>query len=454
MNKMISKLKKDKIQIIKVVNKELKASQTNDFFSSYISHTFPETPIIVVSISANSTKTSYLKYVNKNRTTTTCVVPNNMLVSTIPLKEQKKMKEVYRDYIIKNLKDQLHFRCMLGSDPEIFVENQKGNVIPAFKFLGSKKSPNNYGIGEHQYIENKPIYWDGFQAEFETSANTCLAWQVDSVQQGLKGTLDAALKYDKDAKLSIQTVMDIPDDLLKNEAEEHVEFGCMPSLNIYNMKGKIVSGRDLPYRSAGGHIHFGFEGIKKTKVEIERIIKSLDAILGVACVALFAKYDNPKRRECYGLAGEYRLPKHGIEYRVLSNAWLSHPLIMNLVFDLARKALVFGQKDFLKYWKATEKETINCINNCDVNKAKTILNNNKDIMLQLFQASYRCDNHQAKKIFNIFLNGMESIVKDPSDLVTNWNLKGDNCSWVKHSDGKGKNYRMSEDYISDGKKVA
>src|ERR1019366_5440055 len=103
----------------------------------------------------------------------------------------------------------------------------------------------------------------------------------------------------------------------------------------------------------------------ETKINM---VKAMDAIAGVACVALFAKYDNPIRRQYYGLPGEYRLPKHGLEYRALSNAWLIHPLIMNLVIDFARKAAIMGKEGLFSKWKATEQETIDCITNCDVAK--------------------------------------------------------------------------------------
>jgi len=355
-------------------------------------------------------------------------VSSQIEVELLDTKDHQKLIDMYDQYIMANLINNLGRYFRVGSDPEIFVEDEKGQVIPAYNFLGSKKEPNrtanvNYG--------NLPLYWDGPQAEFETSAQDCLAWQVDSVQAGLKALHQLAKKHNPKAKLSIKTVMDISMEELQNAKEEHITFGCMPSFNAYDMSGRQVAARELPFRSAGGHIHFGVG--KKDKDSILRMVKALDAILGVACVSLFAKYDDPRRRQFYGLAGEYRLPKHGLEYRTLSNAWLFHPVIMNMVFDLGRKALVFGEKGMLKYWKGSEQETIECINSCNVKKAREILERNQAIFYMLFESAYGKGDLRAKVAVKTFMNGMESLIKDPTDFVTNWTLEGE---WVTHSEGK------------------
>jgi hypothetical protein len=232
--------------------------------------------------------------------------------------------------------------------------------------------------------------------------------------------------------------------------EEHIQFGCMPSFNAYGMKGLSIPGREVPFRPAGGHIHFGVGKLSEARA-IE-MVKGLDAILGVVCVSLFASFDDPRRRSLYGLAGEYRLPPHGLEYRVLSNAWLFHPLIMNLVFDLSRKALVFGDKGFLKFWKTSQEETIKVINSCDVKGARKIMELNKPVLRRVIASSYiGISEKELEVIYNIFYKGMESVVKDPTDIVGNWNLNG---TWVAHSDGKDKNWLHGKDTLMAKKKVA
>lgn len=343
-------------------------------------------------------------------------------------------------------------RMYVGSDPEVFVEDDKGNIIPAFNFLGSKTDGKTKSVGsDREYSVERKVYWDGFQAEFETTADFCLSYHVDSIRNGLKAVLKYAREHNPSAKLSIKTCVEIPTELLMESKEEYIQLGCMPSYNAYKMTGEPISeGRQLPIRSTGGHIHFGVG--KLTEKEAIPIVKALDKIIGVACVSLFANYDNPARRRYYGLAGEYRLPPHGLEYRVLSNAWLVHPVITNIVFDIARKAYMMGKNGFMEVWKATEEETIECINKCDVVKSREILERNKVVFKKLIKAAYGIEGQQNDALFNTFMNGMESIIANPEDIEKNWNLHND--VWSGHNETQGKRVGRALEILTQGEKVA
>lgn len=315
----------------------------------------------------------------------------------------------------------------MGSDPEIFVLNKEGEVIPSYEFLKSKTENDktiqvdkSFMLGGTGATTQQSIFWDGFQGEFNVQANECLGWVADSVFLGLKSMHQKAKAYNPDAKLTIQSTLDIDPMVLQEAKPEHVEFGCMPSFNIYGMSGLKKDGREVPFRSAGGHIHFGFGGQKKET--IERYVKTLDKILAVACVSLFAKYDKAARREMYGLAGEYRLPAHGLEYRTLSNAWLCHPLIFNLTFELARQCTQLVNNDLENLWEATEEETIKCINECDVDLAREILARNKMMFSSIFAA--RFGEHKEENIYKIYMLGIDSIIDNPEDIENNWDLNG------------------------------
>lgn len=356
-----------------------------------------------------------------------------------------------RQWMKNNLYQTLHtYYSYIGSDPEMFVTNANGDLIPAFDFLGSKTSPykhitpSSYG-GNGDLMNN--VYWDGYQAEFDTKPDTCMGWHADSIQAGMAGILAAAkLKY-PEAKLSLRTVFNIPPSRLDNDAEEHVSFGCMPSLNAYGMEGLKAPGRTVGFRSTGGHIHLG-NGVKKVEQAIP-IVKALDMVLGVACVSMFAKYDDPRRRTMYGLAGEYRMPPHGIEYRVLSNAWMCHPLAANIVFDLARS--VAANADYiLANWNCTEEDTIATINFCDVDKARNILKKNHDLFNALLKVRY-ADTLKANVAEKIFLNGIESAVIDPENVSLNWRIEGD-IKWIGHSSKLDMANLAAS--IREGKKVA
>lgn len=366
----------------------------------------------------------------------------------------------YDKKMLKNLNDHLAHGFYIGSDPEIFVEDAKGEMIPSYLFLGSKEIPDRTpgtpgDIAQNRWTQfrdtgGNTMYWDGFQGEFTTKAGPCLEFHTDSVASGLRGVYDAARKKFPEAKLSLRSVYDIPFETLQTADEEHVAFGCMPSINAYGLHVNMPPCREVPFRSAGGHIHFGLG--TTTMEQAIPIVKALDAILGVACVSLFAKYDDPKRRVLYGLPGEFRLPPHGLEYRPLSNAWMSHPFIMNLVFDLARKVVVFGQKGLLRYWEGTEKETVDTIINCDVDRARSILERNKPLFLDILQSAYQwASKSDMEKMYSIFTSGLESVVEDPTNFVVNWGLD-DKQPWVARCSRR--NVKGMIELVRAGKKVS
>lgn len=328
----------------------------------------------------------------------------------------------------------------LGTDPEIFVRD--GNdLVPAFEFLPDKKNPKRFEVF-HEIGDNLPnncfanVFWDGFQAEFNCGAESCIAWIPDRVRCGLIGVLSEARLFRPNAKLTTQNVFQIPVATLRATNDEHVMLGCDASLNAYGMMGKHVDNpRKLRYRFAGGHLHFGLntEFQKVSQEDAEKIVRYLDQILGVWAVGAAASIDNPIRREYYGLAGEFRLPPHGLEYRTLSNFWFAHPGITNLVFMMGRTILHSDLKH-LDSWVAHPQETVEAINNCDVKKARKLLTDNATVFKQMF-LNYGC---LGDAILKLALNGIESAVKDIEDFDKNWKLDGQE-KWIGHA-GKGESW--------------
>jgi phiEco32-like amidoligase-type 2 protein len=343
------------------------------------------------------------------------------------------------------------YSVTMGADPEIFGVNAEGEVLPAWKWLPPKTKPlkTSHGGDNHRLPgECNAVYWDGFQAEFTTPSATCMAYFADYVHHGLLGVQQALQKHNPKAQLSIKSVLPVPSNELETGKEEHVQFGCMPSFNVYNMAGNKSDGREVPIRFAGGHIHFGVYDKADLKTCLPRVIKAMDSILGVSCVSLFANFDNPVRREWYGLAGEYRTPPHGLEYRVLSNAWLAHPMILNFTYELARRAFDYGWND-VDGWEATETETIDSINGHNVELAHKILERNRPVFEGLLRSCGPFIS-SADTAFNLVMRGMESGVKDPEDIAGNWQL-GE--PWVSHCEGPGMNWYKGSLLLKDGKKV-
>lgn len=334
----------------------------------------------------------------------------------------------------------------VGSDPEVFVENKEtGKVIPSWHFLGSKEKPNLVAMGQK-------AYWDGYQAEFTVQSYGCLSYMVDSVRYGLKTVYELAKNKDPKATLSSKTIIEVPMEELAVTEEEYVEFGCKPSFNAYGLTADLgLGGRNITFRSSGGHIHFGFG--QRSQSAVNRMVKLLDAVLAVGCVSLFRNFDSPHRRRYYGLPGEYRLPKHGMEYRPLSNAWMFHPVTTNLIFDLARNICGAAINGLDKFYDATEDEIIKTILYCDVEMARKIISRNKTFWMALLTASYPTDKgaNAAERAFNAFMEGVETIVANPGDIVGNWQL--DQNLWVGHCDGAGKGWLNSQALLDKGQKL-
>lgn len=354
-----------------------------------------------------------------------------------------------------------------GCDPEIFVVDGTGTVIPAWMYLPTEKATQRnikgwlagdytYNAGtlissvqkgkiwqspSSNFIPRKvPAYWDGVQAEFAPWAKNCLETLHEGTRQGLKQVLEAARVFDPTAKFTLESVVEVPAKVLVDSADEHIQFRCSQSYNIYDDPGgQVPDARQYKYRCAGGHIHFGLPG-RATAPGIEHAIKALDGILGVAGVSLAQGLDNPERRKTYGRAGEFRLPKYGVEYRVLSNFWLSHPGIAMLVFELGRATMRMAESGLFRIcWDAKAEETQEVINNCDVQGAKAILNRNMPILTELLGRASGRTPKMVSTAVKAVLNGIGSVVKDPRDVEKNWRLN--NEGWLQYCHGEGDSWR-------------
>jgi hypothetical protein len=297
----------------------------------------------------------------------------------------------------------------LGTDPEMFVLTKKNQLIPAFTFLPPKSAGRN-------------VYWDGFQAEWKLKTTPqCIQLFVSDIQQQMVELHKAAKR--KKGVLSLTNVLKVPEKTLQTAAMQHVQFGCMPSFNVYGMRGlELDNPRDLKHRFAGGHIHFGSWN---QQPPYEPIVTMMDRILGVWSVGAAQKIDNPIRRQYYGLAGEYRKPKYkygyGVEYRVLSNFWLAHPSLTNLTMDIARKAVRVGlSPSAAKEWKVTTEETIECINSSNVDLAKEILKRNKRMFSTLFVGTTYNPSATAKAL-EVANKGIGEFFD--LDVTKNWKLR-------------------------------
>lgn len=316
---------------------------------------------------------------------------------------------------------QARYHNFVGCDPEFFVVDAKGTLIPSFEFLPSKA---NAASG---------VYWDGYQAEFDTTATTCLNEQMGIIRQRLA---TAVAMMPKGSRITLQNVFDIPDSRLESDSQEHTAFGCSPSLNAYGEMPPLPEGVTVKFRSAGGHMHFTLPKVADEKKEnyARDVVKNLDAILGVIGVAMYQYWDGPRRRQYYGRAGEYRLTTYGVEYRTPSNAWLSHPSAFHFNYELARRVigLTVGPAagvlpyppsgNFMKQWwgNTSEEEVRNAINNSDVALALQILEKNHDLFTSLMKTMPGNTDTEATQ--RMIYSGFHTLLKNPDTPSSAWGI--------------------------------
>ena len=317
-------------------------------------------------------------------------------------------------------------KTLTGFDPEVFAVDKDGVVIPAFKYLPPKDSPIRFPNVAGISGENT-IFWDGFQAEFATvSASSCHAHSVDNIQRSLERIFNESRKFNPGSTLTHKCVLDVPFSMMQECSTEQSGLGCSPSKNVYGEKRHLESlnPSELPFRFAGCHLHYG----TGAEANNELMVKMLDAIAGISSVAILSGMEDDRRREFYGLAGEYRLPKHGLEYRVLSSAVLAHPILMIFFLDFTRQIVGNAQKLSI-IWDGNEDETQEVINTLDVEQAKKIIKRNEVTIKAMLYGCY--GDTYSTKVFNLFDKGAMNCLPI-GNMEENWLF---NKYWTGHSNG-------------------
>lgn len=328
-----------------------------------------------------------------------------------------------------------------GSDPEMFVVDKQGIVIPAFDFLSAESTINKSVYSGSGY---KVPYFDGFQAEFNISPNACHANVGDSLRGGLYNLFVAAKNHNEDATLTYKSVIEVPEEIMERCTAKQVGLGCNPSLNAYNTEGLYVEDpRSLPIRFAGCHIHFALPTEKRAIAEIIRRVKTIDRIAGPIMTCLLQGIEDPRRRAFYGRAGEYRTPAHGMEYRVPSSTALCHPIVAHLVFDMVRFAKQFAETGHEKLWQMPggDEQAQDILNNYNIPEAKRILRLNESLLDQMLTICYSVANGTVSGVAPLSkekFNKLKAMIMEGvgehlnfKTVARNWKLH-DNQVWRSH----------------------
>lgn len=245
------------------------------------------------------------------------------------------------------------FDFKVGADPEFFVK-RFGKLHSAYGLVpGSKDNPYKVPKGAVQV--------DGMALEF----NIDPAENYDQFESNMTTVLDSIIKMVPGYEIFVEPVADFGLEYIQSQPKEARELGCSPDFNAYTKQANPRPDANTPFRTASGHVHIGWT---KEPVDINNeghldacraLTKALDVYLGIPSLV----WDrDDRRRSLYGAAGAFRPKPYGMEYRVLSNKWITDKWCRQLVYNNTMEAVkaTFDNPDIgeSKFYNLTAKEII------------------------------------------------------------------------------------------------
>lgn len=204
-----------------------------------------------------------------------------------------------------------------GCDPELFIFGPDGSPVSAEGIIpGSKEEPHKVEFGA--------VLRDGLAAEFNIDpVDNFRDWNRNI--QAVMGQLEAMLPAGHTLK-AVPAVR-FSEKIFLESSPEALELGCSPDYNAWtgDVNPPPSLENDLFLRCAGGHIHIGWTqdallSDPQHMLNCCDLVKQLDWYLGGWSLKMD---ENTERRSLYGKAGACRIKPYGVEYRVLSNFWVT-----------------------------------------------------------------------------------------------------------------------------------
>lgn len=208
-----------------------------------------------------------------------------------------------------------------GCDPELFILDAKGKPVTAEGIIpGTKAEPHAVKIGDLTVH----VQVDGMAAEF----NTPPAATFPAFNKGIDAAIKAIESFLPEGyTTSVVPAITFGKREFESAPDKAKELGCTPDFNAWT--GEVnppPHDPENPYlRTASGHLHIGWtEDADLCEAQhimnCQDLTKQFDWYLGAYSVSVDT---DPTRRRLYGRAGAFRPKPYGVEYRVLSNFWIT-----------------------------------------------------------------------------------------------------------------------------------
>ncbi len=237
------------------------------------------------------------------------------------------------------------YEILIGADPEFFVKpkGMKDPVSAHGLVPGDKKHPHK--------VHNGAVQVDGTALEFNVDPAKGPKTFLRNINSVMEQIMDMTPGYE----VFDGCVAEFGAAYIEGLPEEAKMLGCEPDYNAYTGKANPRPNAKTPFRTAAGHVHIGWtkdvDPHHPDHFEACRLLtKQLDFHL--ALPSLIWDGDK-KRRDLYGQLGAFRPTHYGVEYRVLSNAWLKDSSLINTVYGntvRAVKRLLGGNHDYEDTW--------------------------------------------------------------------------------------------------------
>ncbi|KKM73794.1 hypothetical protein LCGC14_1406820 [marine sediment metagenome] len=275
-----------------------------------------------------------------------------------------------------------------GADPELMLLTPEGKLTSAIPIVpGTKEKPHKVSCGAVQH--------DNVMAEFNVNPSGTDDEFVHNMREVLRELSDMVTPHILIARASAN----FPKEALQDEIAQ--VFGCDPDFDSWTLQMNAIDGTAAleTFRSAGGHFHIGEKAATKEMLQDPygkvEVVKMLDIFQGIVSIAIDDDRTAPKRRKLYGRAGAHRPKDYGVEYRALGNFWVRSPVLVQMMYELADRAvaLTLDGKSTEIIKSIGEDEIQRVINESDKKAAKKIVTDflaqwiDSDTYAQILKAS-------------------------------------------------------------------